>query len=448
VQTAQFTLREVISLFRRRKKFMILPVIIVTVLCSIGAFMLSNKYESSTTILVQRDNINSLISYEMAMTIASEDRLGTFNEIIYSRTTLLRLIDTLGLGVNAKTEAGRQSLVANVGRNISTERRGSDSFRITYVDTDPYRAERAASLLANLFIQTTIGVEGQRNERAVQFFETKLDELRQKYEASQRQFLVSMRERINTMPTESKTISTQLESIEKQIGDLDTRIQTYKQELQILRTFPDALHTEEGKQSLYDLQRADIPFATDLKTLLIKYDDYLRHYTAKYPEVGIIETQLFALLERMKNALESELSKQQSEHWEYANRRSQLVDNLKQSSINQTVSENVQGDYEMYKKLYDEMKLKLEQAQTARDLGQKGASQFVIIDPAQVPTSPSKPNRIQLILGGFGFGLFLGFITVVLKEMLDTTLRRARDIEIYRKPVIAFITEGNEQDNL
>jgi len=125
-----------------------------------------------------------------------------------------------------------------------------------------------------------------------------------------------------------------------------------------------------------------------------------------------------------------------------------LVDNLKQSSINQTVNENVQGDYEMYKKLYDEMKLKLEQAQTARDLGQKGASQFVIIDPAQAPTSPSKPNRIQLILGGFGLGLFIGFISVVLKEMLDTTLRRARDIEIYRKPVIAFITEGNEQDNL
>ena len=90
----------------------IIPVLTVTVLCVIGAFILPNRYESSTTILVQRDEIlNPLISYEIAVAMASDDRLRTFNEIIYSRTNIQRLIDSLGLDTGLKTEEQRQALV-------------------------------------------------------------------------------------------------------------------------------------------------------------------------------------------------------------------------------------------------------------------------------------------------------------------------------------------------
>ena len=88
------------------------------------------------------------------------------------------------------------------------------------------------------------------------------------------------------------------------------------------------------------------------------------------------------------------------------------------------------------------MKVKLEQAITARDLGTASASQFIVIDPALLPTKPTKPNRPQLVLAGLAVGLFLGFVTVLLKELLDTTVRTPRDIEVYQKPVIAFITDG------
>lgn len=208
---------------------------------------------------------------------------------------------------------------------------------------------------------------------------------------------------------------------------------------------PDALRSETGKQSLYDLQRVDIPFAEDLRTLLTKYDDYLRHYTPKYPEVEKLEKQIIALLERMKNAAESEIGRYQSQRWDLEKSRNRLIDDFKQYSISQRVDEDKESDYGIYRKLYDDMKVRLEQAQTARDLGNKGADRFVIIDPAYVPMFPSKPNRPQIILGGIGIGIFLGFLTVILRELLDTTIRRPSDIDIYQKPVIAFITEGDEK---
>jgi succinoglycan biosynthesis transport protein ExoP len=444
LRSTQFSLREFIVLIRRRKKYIFIPTIAITVLSAVGAYLLPNRYESSTTILVQRDEIlNPLISYEMAVTMATEDRLRTFNEIIYSQTTIQQMVDSLGLGKNVVNEDQRQGLTEALRKNITVERRGSDSFRISYIDTDPVRAQQAASLLSRIFIQTTLRVEGQRNEQAVQFFQNKLAELRQKYESSQKEVLSLLQTRLNTMPAESKTVYNQVEAIEKQMRDLDLKIKSYQNAMTVFKGMPDALKSESGKQSLYDLQRDDLPYIADLRTILAKYDDYLRRYTPKYPEVQKVENQLLLLLDRMKGGVESDLTHQEALRRELEDRRGQLLENIKKSSISERVDEDKESDYGIYRKLYDEMKVKLEQAETARDLGQKGANQFMIIDPALVPAHPSKPNRSQLVFGGLALGLFLGFLTIIILEILDSTVRYARDIEVYEKPIIAFITEGD-----
>ncbi len=70
------------------------------------------------------------------------------------------------------------------------------------------------------------------------------------------------------------------------------------------------------------------------------------------------------------------------------------------------------------------MKVKLEQAKTAVDLGNKGAAQFIILDPPLIESHPTKPNRMMKITqGGLGIGIFIGFLSAVLKEMFDTTVR-------------------------
>ncbi len=440
------TLREIIAVSRRRKTFFIIPTILVTCLCVVGAFVLPNRYESSTAILVQKDEIlNPLVSYEMAVAIANEDRLRTFNEIIYSRPIIQRVIDSLQLGRNVKTEEDAQTLIGMVKRDITIERRGSDSFRITYIDTDPVRAKMAVELLASLFMETVLKVEGQRNEHTVRFYEEKFGEIRQKFEASQNQLVSQLKERGDKLNPESRTLYTQIDNVEKQIGDLDALMSTYKQALVTLKAFPDSLHTEAGKQALFDLPRADLPFAADLRALLMKYDEYLRHYTARYPEVQKLEAQILDLLDRMRGAGESELAKWRTQRSDLDKRKTQLIDDITQSSIAQKMDEEKESNYSIYRRLYNDMKVKLEQAQTSRDLGSNAVHEFIIIDPPIVSSKPTKPNRAQIILGGFGLGLFLGILSMILKEVLDTTIRVPHDIVIYQKPVIAFITDGEDE---
>lgn len=444
LRTAQFSIDELKGIFRRRRKLLYYPLLVVTIVCAVGAYLMPRKYTSSTTILVQQKGIlNPLVNYTMAVTMANEDKLATFEQIIYSRMVIQSLIDSLGLETPTSTEGERQALIKAVQKNIETDRRGSDSFSLTYVDTDPVRSQRAAALLAQLFIDANLQVENQQNDNAVKFFENKLDELRIKFEASQKELVTTMSQRLGDMPAEARTMYDQLQGFEKRITEIDSRLGSYQSALTSLRSFPEAPKDESGKQSLYDLIRLDLPFGNDLRDLLAKYDDLSKRYTPKYPEVVKMGSQLTELLQRMRTAVEGEMVKQQNDRWEVERRRTETVDRIKQMNISARVDQDKESNYGIYRNLYDEMKVKLEQARTNRDLGSNSANQFIIIDPPIVPTEPSKPNRPMIIGGGFGAGLVLGLLAIILAEIFDTRLRTFRDIEVYRKPVVAYIPDGS-----
>jgi succinoglycan biosynthesis transport protein ExoP len=447
VRSAQVTIDEIRSVARRRWKLFAFCSLIVIVISIIGAYTLPRQYVSTTQILVQRDEIlNPLVSYTMGVVLASEDRLRTFNEIIFSRKMSQVLIDTLGLLRNANSVAERDALLKTVQHNIEIDRRGSDSFTISYSDTDPVRAQRAAALIAEFFIKTNTDVENRRNDLSVQFFEQKLAEYREKYEASQKVFVSVLQQRVDSIPTQANSLYAQLDDINKRIADVDKRVQSYQEALVLLRSVSDSLNTPKGEQALFDLQHEDLPYAADLRGLVGKFEDLARRYTLKYPDVERLRDQIVQLLDRIRSSLESELPAQQEQRWQLEERRGRIIDGLKSSSVLQKADEDKESNYNMYRRLYDEMKVKLEQARTTLDLGRRGASQYIILDPAIVPTQPTKPNRILLIAGGFGVGILIGVLAVVAAELFDTTVRAPIDIERYHKPIIAFIPYAEWED--
>jgi succinoglycan biosynthesis transport protein ExoP len=447
VRSAQVTIDEIRSITRRRWKLFAFSSLIVIVISIIGAYTLPRQYVSTTQILVQRDEIlNPLVSYTMGVVLASEDRLRTFNEIIFSRKMSQVLIDTLGLLKNTNSVAERDALLKTVQHNIEIDRRGSDSFTISYSDTDPVRAQRAAALIAEFFIKTNTEVENRRNDLSVQFFEQKLAEYREKYEASQKVFVSVLQQRVDSLPTQANSLYAQLDDVNKRIADVDKRVQSYQGALALLRNVSDSLNTPKGQQALFDLQHEDLPYATDLRGLVGRFEDLARRYTLKYPDVERLEDQIVQLLDRIRASLESELPEQQEQRWQLEEKRARVIDGLKNSSVVQKEDEDKESNYNMYRRLYDEMKVKLEQARTTADLGKKGASQYIILDPAVVPTQPTKPNRIMLIVGGFGVGILIGVLAVVAAELFDTTVRAPIDIERYHKPIIAFIPYAEWED--
>ncbi len=445
MEYAQFNAQQVLRILRRRRKLIFIPVVLVVAICTAGAFLLPRKYESSTTILVQRDQVlNPLVSYEMAVTMASEDILKTFNEIVYSTNTIQSIVDSLQLaGPRMMTTEAQQKLFKQVRKNISTERPGSSSFRIAYLDTDPVRAQKAVKLLADIFIRTIIQVENQRNEMAVEFFENKLEELRQRFETSQQEMLTELRQNIQTSPGTEHMINSQLEESDQNLRDINAQAKTYERALAIVRTYPDPMETDKGRNAAYELGQMNVPYAAQLNSLLNKYDDYSNRYTQRYPEVQKLTHQISDLFVVMRSTLEKAVDQQQSKRMEAEQERARVISDMQQSTVTNQENENTESNFDIYRKLYNEMKIKLEQARTTRDLGREQKNQFLVIDPPLVPTEPSKPNRLLIILGGLGVGLIIGLLTAATSELLDTTMRHKEDFEVYQKPIIAYIPESS-----
>jgi capsular polysaccharide biosynthesis protein len=69
---------------------------------------------------------------------------------------------------------------------------------------------------------------------------------------------------------------------------------------------------------------------------------------------------------------------------------------------------------------------------TALEQRQQG-EQFRVMDAANLPMSPTYPNRRSFASGGLLAGLFLGLLIAGLLEYRDTSLRNERDIWAFTK---------------
>lgn len=435
------TIQEILFIIQRRYRLLIMPAVLVMVMCTIAAFVMPRKYVSSTTILIQRDEVlNPLIRYDMAIALASEDRMQAFEEIVYSRGTIEALIDSLHLEAGVDTEAERQSQIRLLMGNIQLDRPGEATVRVSFAGNDPVLVQRATAFLARHSINTMIEVENQKNDLTVKFFEDKMREYQQKFEESRESLVPVLQQRIADAPIEVNTISRQIEDIDRQLREIDLRIQEYEKGLKILETFPGAFRGERGQEALLNLLRMDLPFIADLRPLSARYGDYMLRYTENYPGVIEIKSQILDLLERMRTAIVYEIPEEHGRRQRLQNQQNRLVAAIQQSSV-QRMDQEKETNFNMYKQLYNDMKVKLEQARTNRELRNMGSEQFVIIDPPIVPSYPTKPNRKRVILGGMMMGVLLGIVVTALAELFDTTVRSARDLAVYNLPVITLIPE-------
>jgi uncharacterized protein involved in exopolysaccharide biosynthesis len=104
-------------------------------------------------------------------------------------------------------------------------------------------------------------------------------------------------------------------------------------------------------------------------------------------------------------------------------------------------------DYENQKRSYDDLLRKKLEADVSQNLEkrQKG-SQFQILDPANLPEEPSKPDRKMVMGISLFLALVLGFGGTIAWEAMDLRLRDVRDFRhLYKVPILGYIPVFQDQ---
>lgn len=404
--------------------------------------MIEPEYESSTSILVQKEEaLNPVALYEMAADIASDDRFKSFNEIIYSRSTMEMLVDSLNLDESIETEAQKQDLVDDLRKNIVTSSQASDSFEITYYDTDPVRARDGVALLARHLIRTRSKLENRRNNETVEFFQTKLDELEQIVDKQRSQIVDETTEQMKELPVDQTALQNRLQSIDTQLDELDWRIIQEENKLEVFKDFSSQDTQDLSVQPLYKLSLKDLPFGSELSTLLSEYDQLRQQFTDSYPRLRTVRSRIIEVAKRIPPSINTELNNLKLQRKELSNQRSGVINDMERAFVASQRNSSKQSNHSIYQQLYSDMKVKLEQARLSRDMGNKASEQFIVLDPPYISKEPSSPNKRVIITMGFVVGIIMGTLLMAVSEVLDTTIRTEEDLEL-DKPIIAYLTDG------
>ncbi len=441
MKNAQFTIDEFLAVLRRRKFAFLLPAILVLAISVMGAFLLPKQFESSTTILMQDDQLlNPLLSYAMALAMEPENKLDDFDEIVYSRPTIECLMDSLGMQSYMSNPVLKDQEITRISKNIKTSRNGTRSFTISYYDTLPARAQKAVRVLSELFIQTKLDVENKKNDFTVDFFKQKVVQLRDKFETSQDQLVEALQRHINQLPEDDRTLYADISTFSTKIQILDQTMENYREALDTLRAAQmTGANQHIDLTGLYLIPLMDIPYSKDLEAAVTRYDQLSQQYTEEFPAVQSARVKVMQLVGRVENAIKSEEVMKQNQIWDLERSRHKAITSVQMATVAHSQDEDLQSNFDIYQKLYNEMKVKLEQALTSRDLGENSARDYVVINPPDLPIRPAKPNKVLIIGGGFGLALFLGLLSSGLVELFDTRIRTPQDVEIFEKPIIAYL---------
>lgn len=132
-------------LYNLRKK---IPVLIIATL--IGAilggvnliFMTKPMYESSTTLILVKSNSESNSSITQTDIVLNQKLIGTYSEIIKSRSVAKEVIDSLGIDMRV------EELISSITVSSKTD---TEILKITVRNHDNNIAPKIASTLANVF---------------------------------------------------------------------------------------------------------------------------------------------------------------------------------------------------------------------------------------------------------------------------------------------------------
>jgi uncharacterized protein involved in exopolysaccharide biosynthesis len=158
------TIGNVMEILRRRKYAVLLPAVAIFALAAALAFFLPRKFQSTTTILIEVQEVPR--EYVPAnITTFADQHLQTINQRIMRPTMILELIGRFDLYADLKDRMPVDEIVAKMRKDIRFKRISADvidastgspaqafiAFSITYEGREPETVQKVASELASLY---------------------------------------------------------------------------------------------------------------------------------------------------------------------------------------------------------------------------------------------------------------------------------------------------------
>jgi succinoglycan biosynthesis transport protein ExoP len=430
----------------RKHQWLILTFLLTVVtVVTIASFKMKPVYEAAARVEVDKESQNTLpfqgVNYDEYVDM--ENYISTQIEILQSETLALQTIKTLNLDRHPDFEgssdpfalphggpgAKRPAILgAFLGRLRVKRIPNSRLVEVRFESEDPQLAATVANTHLQNYIEQNFRSKYDATTQASKFLSGELEELRIKVESSENARIAYERQNQIWQIDEKQNITTQtMGDLNRSVTDAQTNLAT-KEAIYRMATSGnvDLLPEVRNSPVIEDLLKRQT-------ALDDAYTEALNQYGPNFPKVRRLAEQKREADEDMARAQRAMVGSIEEDYQTAGQHLELLQEALDRQKIeaNDLAEKLVQyhileHDAESYKTLYDGLLQKLKEAGITAGLR---SSNIRVVDPALVPTSPSRPQKARNILLGFLIGLVGGIGLAIFREYLDNTVKSPDDIE-------------------
>ncbi len=458
-----------------KHRWLVVAVTVVVVCIGLVHTLLQTPiYRGSATIEIKREvaNLSGLAGLDAREAGASVEFYQTQYELLKSRALAERIVAKLRLaeqpdfmtppqsmlkrltgGIISTTHAQQSQVntkaleagaVGRVMGGLSVQPvRNSRVVQVSYDSPSPKYAQLVANGAVEAFVEMSLERNYEASAHARKFLDERLQDLKLKLEESERK-LVDYAEAKDILTTgDERTLAmTNLEEINEALTEASK--ERLKQELlwnQIKdkAALPQSLETDAIET--YRSRRAE---------LLLEYQDKLKVFKPGYPDmvqlraqIAEIDKQIAEEMDRIKEAIRLQYEAAVSEHVSLTERLADLkrdVTDYQERNIDYTI---LKREVDTNRTLYEGLLQRYKELSVAGGAG--NPSNISIVDEAQRPGAPYKPNLKMNLVLALMFGGVAGGLAAFAREFIDDSFKDPEEVEqILGLPLIGIIPDVDE----
>ena len=457
-----------------QRKFLALTgfAIVSFVVLVVGIFWPA-KYETTATIYADNQNILGPLLEKQAKQSKVEDQAKVVREKLYSPSLLSKVAKDLFGAKTEESPTAMSNYISGIRANIKVKSIGAGYIQIDYFDTNADNAYKGLNAIIDTFIRTSSEEQRAESREAFLFIDNQVKQYKDQ--------LVSAEEKLKEFASKNfdgrdSDVSSSIQRIRSQIDELKISID---EDLITLKSLQEQI---QGESEFAATTKKVDAYAVRLEELENRLSNLLLTYTEDYPDVITLRYQITDLKRVMKDAAYERATDQQIEgeptqleegsevllnplYQELRSRISQVETTMQAKQKRLTVLNDLLDnefdrrqrvaergaveaelvrDYDVTKKIYEDMLERKEKARLSMTLNIEGQGvTYRIQEPPLPPLAPTGLRFIHFVIVGPFVGLLFVFGLAVAYVLVDPRIRFPSAMQQFDARVLAVIPHLN-----
>lgn len=451
----------VLRALKRRKLYLLVPVLLVTAAASVYTLRQPERFRAKTLIAAEPVNPGNYMTGRTGAaptaTASILEQLRTIRETLFSRP-VLETVNTEFHLYDAKDGTPEQNLEA-LKSKIQIQVEGLDAFYVSYEGSQPQQVMEVTNRLAELFIERTSNLRGERVEQTDNFLDAEMGRLQRQLSEQEESVRIYKQSVVHELPERLATNLKLLENMQQQARSKTDQItESQARRLAVI----EEMKALEKQGALEAEPREKTAAETNLEALRLKLRQLKARYV-KHPEIESAEREIrdleasnlpagnrrepsplrmrYVALRAEAESIDQRLASYQQERNTLGSEMMRYERRIDSSPGRETTLAQRMRDAALTRSQYEAMLVKQQEAKLDQRLEKttKGVA-FKVAEPAELPSTPSSPQRNRVILMGLVGGLGLGVMMVLIVEQMDTSFDTIEEFQGFTNlPVLSMV---------